>query len=566
VAQVSAFGARAWLLPLLLLASCTGSLENPAGPGAPSASPGRTGASDSTDGGGASSQSDGASALPKDPGVVTMRRLNHVEYNNTVRDLLGTQLKPADEFPADDLGGGFDTVGSALSLSPAYVLAYERSAHALVEDTFADAARRARLIPCDVDGDETCARSVVDALARKAFRRPVTAAEVDALMLPVNTAQRLGATRSDGLKHALAAVLLSPLFLFKSEVHDAAAGGASQRLTSHQVATRLSYALWSTMPDEPLSAAADRGELATEAQIGAQIERMLTDRRADALLDTFAAQWLEYANLSAHEVERNAFPRYTPALARSMQLEARRFVEEFLRSSAPVEEMLTARFTFVDAALATHYGLPAPPRTTSNPLTRVDTSAAPRSGLLTLGAFLTATSFSARTSPVKRGDFVFSQLLCGTIAPPPPDVPALPEGMDSLTLRERLEQHRENPSCAACHNLMDPIGFGLEQYDAIGSYRMRDGTAEIDATGMLPNGDAFDGALELSALLAADPRFPRCVTKKFLTFAAGRLLDRPADNAWVEQLAKRAQADGGSLKSIIRAVLLSDVFLSRANM
>jgi hypothetical protein len=247
-----------------------------------------------------------------------------------------------------------------------------------------------------------------------------------------------------------------------------------------------------------------------------------------------------------------------------MQLEARRFIQEFLRSSEPVEQMLTARFTFVDAALATHYGLPAPPRAANSALSRVDTSAVPRAGLLTLGAFLTTTSFSTRTSPVKRGDFVFSQLLCGTIPPPPADVPALPDGMDSLTLRQRLEQHRANPSCAGCHNLMDPIGLGLEQYDAIGTYRTRDGASAINATGMLPSGASFDGALELSALLAADPRFPRCVTKKFLTFAAGRLLDRPSDDAWVELLLKRAQAEGGSLTSIIRSVLLSEVLLSRA--
>lgn len=557
--QVVAF-ARASLFAALALAGCSGNLDSPVRPGQP-----EPGATPLADGGAATpngGNGTGPNSPPGDPGIVTLRRLNHTEYNNTVRDLLGTQLKPAADFPADDLGGGFDTVGSALSLSPAYVLAYERAAYALVDELFADATRRARLVPCNIDsGGETCARSVLETFARKAFRRPASGAELDALLLPVSKAQQLGATPSEGLKHAMVAVLLSPLFLFKSEGQRAE--GVSHRLSPHEIATRLSYALWSTMPDEALATAADAGKLASDAEIGAQIDRMLADRRADALLDTFAAQWLDYADLTTHEVEPKAFPRYTPTLARSMQSEARRFVEEFLRSSMPVEQMLSARFTFVDAALATHYGLPAPSGATNNQLARVDTSAAPRSGLLTLGAFLTTTSFSARTSPVKRGDFVFSRLLCGTIAPPPPDVPALAEGMDSLSLRERLEQHRANPACAGCHNLMDPIGFGLEQYDAIGAYRTRDKAGEIDATGTFPSGDSFNGALELSTLLAADPRFQRCVTKKFLTFAVGRLLEGPADGAWVERVAAQAQANGGSLKSIIRSVLLSDVFLSR---
>lgn len=187
----------------------------------------------------------------------------------------------------------------------------------------------------------------------------------------------------------------------------------------------------------------------------------------------------------------------------------------------------------------------------------------PRGGLLTLGAFLTATSFSSRTSPVKRGDFVFSRFLCGHVPPPPPDIPALPEGMDNLTSRQRLEQHRANPSCSGCHNRMDPIGFGLENYDAIGTHRTREGSGVIDATGTLPDGATFNGALELSNLLADDPRFPRCVTRQFMTFAVGRLLDESADAAWVEYLATRAQAEDGSLKSIIRSVLLSEAFLSR---
>jgi hypothetical protein len=493
---------------------------------------------------------------------VVARRLNHAEYNNTVRDLLGTQLTPANDFPADDLGDGFDTVGSALSLSPAYVAAYERAAHTLAADLFRDATRRAKTITCDVEREgDGCARAVLMAFARRAWRRPVTQEEVDPLLLPLTTARRLGATALEGLQYSFAAALMSPHFLFKLE--PAVARPAPQRLSPHQIATRLSYALWSTMPDEPLFKAADAGELNSESQIAAQIDRMLADARSEALLDTFAAQWLDYANLPAQEVERTAYPRYTPALARSMQLEARQFIRQFLRSPVPVEDMLTARFTFVDAPLARHYGLPAPSGSADG-LSRVDTANVPRTGLLTLGAFLMTTSFSARTSPVKRGDFVFSRLLCGHIPPPPPDVPALADGLDSRSLRQRLEEHRKNPTCASCHKVMDPIGFGLEQYDAIGAYRTQEGSTNIDASGTLPDGTSFDGALELSRVLARDPRFPLCVTRKFLTFATGRLFAGAVDEAWIEHLTTRAQRSNGSFGAIIREVLLSDVFLAGA--
>jgi hypothetical protein len=453
-----------------------------------------------------------------------------------------------------------------LSLSPAYVIAYEAAAHALVADLYAgDAARRARVVSCNIDtGGDACARTVLGAFARRAWRRPVTAEEVNGLLLPVTTARTLGATPTDGLRHALAAVLLSPHFVFKVEIDPDPASSAPHRVGPHELATRLSYALWASMPDDALSAAADSGQLDTDEQLTGQINRMLADPRADALLDEFAAQWLDYKSLEAHEVDTRLFTRYTPALARSMKLEARRFVQEFLRSDLPVAEMLSARFTFLDGALATHYGLTRTGGAAAGDLVRVDTSSAPRSGLLTLGAFLTATSFPTRTSPVKRGEFIFKRLLCGEIDQPPPDVPALPDDPQTgLTLRQRLEAHRSAPACMGCHVIMDPLGFGLENYDAIGAYRTMDGTAPVDARGALPDGTAFNGAAELSAALSGDPRFAECFTRKFMTFAIGRLLNQADDPTWVSHLAGSAGSSAGSLGQIIRTVLLSEGFRSR---
>jgi hypothetical protein len=502
---------------------------------------------------------------PANAGVVIVRRLNHAEYNNTVRDLLQTALRPADTFPADDLGGEFDTVGSALSLAPAYVMAYEAAAHALVADLYADATRRQRVVTCNIDtGGDTCAQTVLGAFARKAWRRPVSAEEVQTLMAPVTTARTVGATPTEGLRHALAAVLLSPHFIFKVEIDPDPTSNVSRRISPHELATRMSYALWSSTPDDTLLGAADSGALASDDQIAAQIDRLLADPRADALLDEFAAEWLDYKHLEQHEVDTRLFARYTPALARSMRLEARRFVQEFLRSDLAVPEMLSARFTFLDSALATHYGLTRPAGGMPTDFTRVDTSSAPRAGLLSLGAFLTATSLPTRTSPVIRGNFIFTRLLCGVINQPPPDVPPLPEDMQFGTLRERLEAHRSKPECMPCHAVMDPLGFGLENFDAVGAFRTMDGTAAIDATGTLPDGKtAFNGATELSAALSKDPSFSACVTRKFMTFAVGRLLTQRDDAAWVSYLSGRAASAGGSLKAIIRTVMLSDGFRSR---
>ncbi len=506
---------------------------------------------------------------PSNPGLVVARRLNRTEYNNTVADLLGTKLTPAIDFPADDLGAEFDTVGSALSLSPTYVIAYEKAAYALLNDLFTDATRKQTIVTCNIDtGGDACAQTVLGAFARKAWRRPVTTTELQGLLKPVTTARTLGATPTEGLKSAMAAVLLSPFFVFKLEIDPDPASTMPRRLTGHELATRLAYALWSSMPDSVLSTAADLGQLSTDAQVSAQIDRMLAAPRAGALLDTFAAEWFDVKELEDHDIEPTVFPKYTPALALSMKQEARRFVDEFLHTTRPVNEMLNARFTFLDTSLATHYGLTrtAPAGTAAADFVRVDTSSAPRAGLLTLGALLTTTSFPSRTSPVKRGEFVFRRLLCAIVPAPPPDVPSLPEATTAtagLTLRQRTEQHRKDPACSPCHNLMDPIGFGLENYDALGAYRTKDGTAAIDASGTLPDGRTFNGAVELGNVLSGDARFPRCATNKFMIFAIGRLFNQAGDAAWVDHLAGQAWAANGSLPSIIRAVVMSDSFRSR---
>jgi hypothetical protein len=510
-----------------------------------------------------------APEVPTQPGVMAIRRLNHSEYNNTVRDLLGTELRPADTFLADNSGAGFDTVGAAASLPPAYVRDYEEAAYALVDDLFVSADRRDRIVTCDVDAQGLdCAQSVLAAFARKAWRRPVSAEEVQGLLAPFRIAEQAGAALSVGLRYALASVLVSPHFIFKVELDPDPSSPVPHRLNDHELATRLSYALWSTTPDEALSRAADDGRLQTDSELLAQFERLASDPRASALARDFAGQWLEFRELPAHEVEPRAFPDFPAELLAAMQREAELFFGDFLASPRAVSELMTARFTYVNPVLARHYGLDVPPGASESEFWLADTSGVPRSGLLTLGALLTTTSLSTRTSPVKRGEFVLGRLLCSEVPPPPPEVTGLDADEQTtvatnLTLRERMEQHRSSAACMGCHRLMDPIGFGLENYDAVGSYRTEEAGLPLDSSGELPSGAAFSGAIELSALLAEDARLSECVTQKFMTFALGRFLDQPDDELWVTQLTERAAQSSGGLKSMMRELFMSEVFRSR---
>src|SRR5450432_3795050 len=501
---------------------------------------------------------------PASPGYMVVRRLNRPEYNNTVADLLGTKLTPADMFPGDDLGAEFDTVGSALSLAPEYVDNYESSATSLITDLFADATRQKTVVTCDVTtGGDTCAKTILSAFARKAWRRPATTDEVTALMAPMTTAKTLGLTPVDGIKAALTGVLLSPYFIYKLEMDPDPLAGPVRRLSAYELATRLSYSLWSTMPDATLSAAADAGQLSTDDQVKSQLDRMLADPRADTMLDNFSAKWLDVAS-DTHDVDATLYPKYTAQIGLSMKAESRRYMQEFLHNPLNVTGILNSRFTFVDSTLGAYYGLTRTGATTPTDFVKVDTTGTQREGLLTLGAFLMTTAYPNRTSPVKRGEYVFRRLLCDVVPDPPPNVPQLNETpTPGQTLRQRLEAHRANPACSVCHNLMDPIGFGLENYDAVNAYRTMDSGAPVDSTGMLPGGTTFSGAVQLADIMSKDTRLPQCVTEKFMTFAIGRLLDQPSDGEWIGYLSAKATATDGSLPSIIRSVLMSDAFRSR---
>jgi hypothetical protein len=633
-----------------------------------------------------------------DPGRVTMHRLNRAEYNSTVRDLLGTKLRPADDFPADDYGYGFDNVSDVLSISPLQLELYERAAETLAEEAMAlpsaalsthveaeslkgsigsatadgwnlfsngnvpftaklsaagkytisarvwasqagadpaqaeitaggvslglfdvkatsaspqiisvdaqlaegnkvvavgftndyfdkvtmadrnlyvdwievkgplgtaqDNPLRDKILICDpVKGGDACVRKVIQTFAERAWRRPLATAEVDDLLTFVALAKGDGDTVDGGITLALRAILTSPHFIFRVEQDVIPTSLVGHPLNPYELASRLSYFLWSSLPDEALLQAAKAGKLADDKELEAQVARMLADPKADALIDNFAGEWLYTRALADHLPDYKAFPDFDAALGDDMRTESRMFFSEFLHGDLGIGDMLASDFTFVNDRLAKHYGLPdAPP---GADFIRVDLKTAQRGGLLTQAAWLTVTSYPARTSPVKRGKWILGQLLCSEPPPPPPGVEGLKqETMQTGSIRQRMEQHRKDPMCAGCHSSMDPLGFSLENYDGIGAYRTMDGTFPIDATGQLPDGPKFDGAQEMAKLIQTDPRYGHCVTEKLFTYALGRA-PSTTDKPFLEHIEGEFGTHGSKLKELIRLIVASEPFRMR---
>ena len=624
--------------------------------------------------------------LKPDPGRITARRLNRVEYNNTIRDLLGVDFKPAADFPADDSGYGFDNIGDVLSLSPVlmekYLAAAEKIARkAIVADPppkptrekiehvqvareespardltgkhefpvegdyllrGAVAGRRdALIITLWLDGkqlqtfpvhteDDTpriaelrvhvpagehelkatlvhddsrpdappdpddpnekkekkkikprnpfvdrieingpynphswpltashkrificshadaqhkpeCARLIVGELARRAYREPVSEEQTAALVRFVEMAQQHGDSFEQGIRVALEAILVSPHFLFRIESDPNPNNpAASHRVDDFELASRLSYFLWSSMPDEQLFRLAGEHKLHKADVIAAQVHRMLLDSKSVALVDNFAGQWLELRNLDSVKPDPDRFPNFDEDLRKAMREETRLFFEAVIHEDRSILDFIDGKFTFLNERLAKHYGISG---VAGPEFRRVALTGDERSGILTQASVLTVSSYPTRTSPVLRGKWILDNLLNDPPPPPPPGIPNLNETAIGTTasLRQQLEQHRANPACASCHRRMDPLGFGLENYDAIGHWRAQDGKFNIDSAGTLPGGKSFATPAELKLILKGDRDvFARCLAEKMLTYALGRGLeryDRPAVNLMCRRLA-----------------------------
>lgn len=595
---------------------------------------------------------------PEDSGRVTLRRLTNDEYNNTVRDLLLTELRPADRFPADDRAHGWDNMADAQTLSPLHLDMYFQAAQDLVATEFANpivperewfyeaesdmeattggassyyynlwsrgsvtgsltatdagtytltvslaatqggpdnarasllidgasvrdvevigerswqefdvdvelepgfhtvgvaflndfydpdagedrnlwvdwvqlegpmglsgepTAARARYYTCDpeVAGEDPCAREILTGFAERAWRAPVTEDDLASVLAVYDDGVALEATWEQSVQAGLVASLLSPRFLFRLELDPNPTDGTTRELNAHELATRLSYFLWRSMPDDELRLLAADGTLLQEDVLRAQVSRMLRDPKAAAVVDDFAGQWLEIRAIANVEPDYETFPDWDDQLRVSMQEEMRLFAESILLDDRSMLDLLTDDTTYVDARLADHYGVPAPSGGGFGP---VSITEHPRIGLFGKAGLLTNLAFPKRTSVTRRGAWVMSNLLCEAPPPAPEGVLELPN--PDLSLRERMEKHREDPACATCHKVMDPIGFSMENYDGIGSWRTIDELGnDVDASGSWPGGPTFDNARQLAIALAGDSRIPGCMAQNAFTYAMGR--------------------------------------------
>jgi hypothetical protein len=430
-----------------------------------------------------------------------------------------------------------------------------------------DTPSRRRLFVCRPatgEDEEPCARQILSTLSRRAFRRPVTDADLKPLLAFYQSGRREG-DFDGGIEKALRAMLASPDFLFRVE-HDppGAAPGSVYRIGDFELASRLSFFLWSSIPDDPLLDAAEKGKLRDPAVLEQQVRRMLDDPRSDSLVTNFAGQWLYVRNMSQVKPDPDAFPEFDESLRQSFQRETEMFFQYILREDRSVMELLDANYTFLNQRLAEHYGIA---NIYGSQLRKVVLTDPNRGGLLGQGSILTVTSYPNRTSVVQRGKWILDNLLSAPPPPPPADVPELKAHAQDgklLTMRQQMEQHRANAICAGCHARMDPIGFALENYDGVGKWRTTDGGSKIDATGKLPGGVQFEGPAGLKKLLLANYRddFVATVTEKLLTYSLGRGLeyyDRPV----VRSIARQAARDDYRISTLITAVVQSTPFQMR---
>ena len=416
------------------------------------------------------------------------------------------------------------------------------------------------------DQTPACAREIVENLSRRAFRRPVTPQEVDQLTGLVSLARRQGDSFEEGVRLAVQAVLMSPNFLFRVE-HDpkpvAGSSAAPHRINDYELATRLSYFLWSSMPDDELFRLAKEQKLGQPAVLEAQVKRMMASSKASALVDNFAGQWLGIRNLDRKPPDPDRFPTTDDELLDYMHKETSLFVSAMFRENRSTLDFIDAPFTYLNGPLARHYGIAG---VNGEEFRRVELTDSQRSGILTQGAILTVSSYPTRTSVVTRGKWVLENLLGTPPPPPPPDVPVLAaqEIGASASLREKMEQHRANAACAVCHLPMDPIGFGLENFDASGAWRTHDGKFLIDASGTLPGGKSFNGAKGLEAILKSkSDLFARNFTEKLMTYALGRGLER-SDKSTVDRILADAAAHDYRFATLVMDVVNSKPFLMRS--
>jgi hypothetical protein len=504
----------------------------------------------------------------KDPGPFVIRRLTKVEYGNTLHDLFGVDPAVAQELPDEVFGEGYLNTLSPLQSEQYLGIANEVLERALGPKNAPPTEMQKRLFgepPAPGSDLRAAARTVARSLARSAFRRPPSEAELEVLLGVFDLGTKNQLPYPAALRLMLKAVLVSPQFLFITPAGEAEAGQTIVPLDDFQLASRLSYLLWATMPDAELSALADDGRLHEPAVLKAQVKRLLADPRSRALFDGFGAQWLGLAGLEKQTFDPAKFPQMTGEMRAAMYDEARLFFDSIVRENRSVVSFVDSDYTFLNGTLAAIYGLE---KTVTGPeMRKVKLPDANRGGILAMPGILATTSFPNRTSAVKRGVWVLEQVLGEHVPPAPPNVPAL-EKQDqtkvaSMTLRQRTELHRTNVVCANCHKILDPIGFGLENFDAIGRWREHDDSGgPIDAAGELPGDKHFSTPRELKAIIAArQDELARSLTEKLLAYALCRQLEG-YDEIVVDHITETIAKDGYRMQTLISEVISSYPFVN----
>jgi mono/diheme cytochrome c family protein len=463
-------------------------------------------------------------------------------------------------FINDEIGAGFprgNAFDSKLNKFPQYIgfLGPERSGE--------EPAGRKMIVTCDPASGAACVERILSNLARRAYRRPVKPSEIASLVKLVDAARSEGLSAEEGIQTALTAVLVAPDFLFRIERDSEPANAAAvHRVSDVELASRLSYFLWSSTPDDALLDLAEKGRLSDPSVLDVQVKRMLADPRSSALSENFAGQWLETRNLDSIRPDPQKFPEWNAELKEAMRAETRLFFDSMLRENRPISEFLTARYTFLNERLARFYGIEG---VVGPAFRRVDLPNAQRGGILSQASVLAVTSYPTRTSVVLRGKYILENVLASPPPPPPPNVPPLDDDPTSAarSLRQQMEQHRANPSCAICHSKIDPLGFALENYDAIGKWRATDVNLPVDAAGILPDGTRFNGPSEFREALAGRlPQFAEALSRKMLVYALGRGLES-YDRRAVGAIERNWEANGYAFQSLIFEVVHSLPFQSR---
>lgn len=496
-------------------------------------------------------------------GMTPLRRLTAAQYQNTVRDLLGVHDDFIGQLTADEKVGPFKS-NAAAPVGELQVEQYMQVAEGVAQKVM---QAPQGLLECEpAQGDEACARRFIESVAPRAYRRAIEPDQVELLMAVYAEGEAEGGFEN-GIRLALVAMLQSPFFLYHMEFGRGDEGdGGVVPLTEYELASRLSYFVWNTMPDWPLFAAANAGELSTPEGLEAQVDRLLADPRVRDSIGSFHEQWLGVDEIDTLEKDLSVYPEFTPELARAMRQEVRDFANHvILEGDGSLQTLLTGAFTLTDdPELLGLYGVELPAG--HRPGAPIMLDPARRSGMVTMAGPLAVYAHANQSSPVHRGVLVREHYLCEPLPDPPDDVDDTPpETNPDQTTRERFAQHTEDPACAGCHALIDGIGFGLENYDGIGAFRTTEGSLPIDASGELIGSDpsgTFEGGVELAALLAHSSKVQDCMTRQWFRYALGRN-ESEDDACSIDHLMENFRSSGSDLRALIKAVVLSDSFRFR---